>query len=232
MHQVTHSAWCTASCITSHAHTSATSHYTIPTTTRYAQACGYLTSVERLDPRTGRWAAVASLGEVRACLGAVEILGVLYAVGGRNMLKAQPRAWAASWGQQLILVPLEASTVGSPYHTLGGGAPHSGVAAVPHRAQTRGRGTGSRLGQRCGLCGRPIPGGSDDAALSGSASSVARYDAAADRWEPLVTVTKDRVLALAARNLCSPLAAARAWRSYFCRCCSGTGGDEEPDQPL
>ena len=61
------------------------------------QACGYLTSVERLDPRTGRWAAVASLGEVRACLGAVEILGVLYAVGGRNMLKAQPRAWAASW---------------------------------------------------------------------------------------------------------------------------------------
>ena len=120
----------------------------------------------------------------------------------------------------------------SPYHTLGGGAPHSGVAAVPHRAQTRGRGTGSRLGQRCGLCGRPIPGGSDDAALSGSASSVARYDAAADRWEPLVSVTKDRVLALAARNLCSPLAAARAWRSYFCRCCSGTGGDEEPDQPL
>ena len=55
-------------------------------------ARGYLTSVERLDPRTGRWAAVASLGEVRACLGAVEIQGVLYAVGGRSMLKAQP--WA------------------------------------------------------------------------------------------------------------------------------------------
>ena len=38
-----------------------------------------------------------------------------------------------------------------------GGAPHSGGAAVPLGAQRRGRGTGSRLGQRGGPSSRPPP---------------------------------------------------------------------------
>ena len=84
------------------------------------QARGYLTSVERLDPRTGRWAAVASLGEVRACLGAVEILGVLYAVGGRNMLKVRGP-------------PPGAGTVGAGWRSML--RTSSGGAAVPLRAQ-------------------------------------------------------------------------------------------------
>ena len=172
-------------------------------------ACGgysgpnYHSSVEMFDPADGTWQPTAPMGTARSGPGVALAGGMLYAVGGST-----PSGYLSSAER---LDP-RSPDGWSPIASMGAVRACLGIAEI--------------LGELYAI------GGSDDAAHSSSGCSVSRYDARVDRWEAVVAVTRDRLFAMAEKELWNPCLAARAWRSFVCCCCTGTGGREETEEQL